>query len=84
MKKRTVILASLCAIFLVIAVLLLLVGAFRDLTFLPVIICNTLIGIIQEIRSKKVLDKLSVLNAPKATVVREGKLLLPSLSLSSE
>ena len=61
-------------IFLVIAVLLLLVGAFRDLTFLPVIICNTLIGIIQEIRSKKVLDKLSVLNAPKATVVREGKL----------
>ena len=40
-------------IFLVIAVLLLLVGAFRDLTFLPVIICNTLIGIIQEIRSKK-------------------------------
>ena len=61
-------------IFLVIAVLLLLVGAFRDLTFLPVIICNTLIAIIQEIRSKKVLDKLSVLNAPKATVVREGKL----------
>lgn len=61
-------------IFLVIAVLLLLVGAFRDLTFLPVIICNTLIGIIQEIRSKKVLDKLSVLNAPKVTVVREGKL----------
>ena len=61
-------------IFLVIAVLLLLVGAFRDLTFLPVIICNTLIGIIQEIRSKKVLDKLSVLNAPKATVMREGKL----------
>ena len=61
-------------IFLVIAVLLLLVGAFRDLTFLPVIICNTLIGIIQEIRSKKVLDKLSVLNAPKATVVREEKL----------
>ena len=60
-------------IFIVIAVLLLLVGAFRDLTFLPVIICNTLIGIIQEIRSKKVLDKLSVLNAPKATVVREGK-----------
>ena len=61
-------------IFLVIAVLLLLVGAFRDLTFLPVINCNTVIGIIKEIRSKKVLDKLSVLNAPKATVVRVGKL----------
>lgn len=61
-------------IFLILAILLCLVGSFRNLTFLPVIICNTLIGIIQEIRSKKVLDKLSVLNAPKATVVREGKL----------
>ncbi len=60
-------------IFIVIAVLLIMVGAFRDLTFLPVIICNTLIGIIQEIRSKKVLDNLSVLNAPKATVMRDGK-----------
>ena len=61
-------------IFLILAILLCLVGSFRNLTFLPVIICNTLIGIIQEIRSKKVLDMLSVLNAPKATVVREGKL----------
>lgn len=60
-------------IFLVIAVLLIFVGSFRDLTFLPVIIANTLIGIVQEIRSKKTLDKLSVLNAPKARVVREGK-----------
>ena len=40
---------------------------------LPVIVANTLIGIIQEIRSKKTLDKLSVLNAPKARVVRDGK-----------
>lgn len=60
-------------IFAVIAVLLILVGAFRDLTFLPIILCNTCIGIIQEIRSKRTLDKLSVLNAPKATVIRGGK-----------
>lgn len=60
-------------IFAVIAVLLIFVGAFRDLTFLPVIICNTLIGIIQEVRSKKVLDKLNVLNAPKAVVIRDAK-----------
>lgn len=60
-------------IFAIIAGLLIFVGAFRDLTFLPVIIGNTLIGIIQEIRSKKVLDKLNMLNAPKVTVVREGK-----------
>ncbi|MGI6010899.1 MAG: cation-translocating P-type ATPase [Ruminococcus sp.] len=60
-------------VFAVIAVLLILVGSFRDLTFLPVIIFNTLIGIVQEIRSKKTLDKLSVLNAPKATVLRDGR-----------
>ena len=60
-------------IFLVLAILLCLVGSFRDLTFLPVIIANTLIGIIQEVRAKKVLDNLTMLNAPKATVVRDGK-----------
>lgn len=60
-------------IFFIIAVLLILVGSFRDLTFLPVILANTLIGIIQELRSKKVLDNLSILNAPKSTVVRDGK-----------
>ena len=60
-------------IFGIIAALLIFVGAFRDLTFLPVIIGNTLVGIIQEIRSKKVLDNLNVLNAPKAAVIRDGK-----------
>ena len=60
-------------IFVVLAVLLCLVGSFRDLTFLPVIIANTLIGIIQEIRAKQVLDKLTMLNAPRAAVVRDGK-----------
>ena len=60
-------------IFVVLAVLLCLVGSFRDLTFLPVIIANTLIGIIQEIRAKQVLDKLTMLNAPRASVVRDGK-----------
>lgn len=60
-------------IFFVIAVLLIAVGSFRDLTFLPVIIANTGIGIFQELRSKKVLDELTILNAPKNTVVRGGK-----------
>ena len=60
-------------IFVVLAVLLCLVGSFRDLTFLPVIIANTLIGIVQEIRAKQVLDKLTMLNAPRASVVRDGK-----------
>ncbi|MEG1742419.1 MAG: cation-translocating P-type ATPase, partial [Acetivibrio sp.] len=60
-------------IFTVLAVLLCIVGSFRDLTFLPVIIFNTLIGIVQEIRAKKILDDLTMLNAPQASVVRNGK-----------
>lgn len=60
-------------VFAVLAVLLIIVGSFRNLTFLPVILANLFIGIIQEIRAKNTLDKLSVLNAPKALVVREGK-----------
>ena len=55
-----------------IALLLIGVGAFRDLTFLPIIVANTLIGIVQEIRSKKVLDDLSILNSPKTRVLRDG------------
>lgn len=60
-------------IFTVLAVLLCLVGSFRNLTFLPVIIINTLIGIVQEIRAKNVLEKLNMLNAPHALVVRDGR-----------
>ena len=60
-------------IFLIIAILLILVGSVRDLTFLPIIVANILIGIFQELRAKKVLDELEVLNAPKATVVRDGE-----------
>lgn len=60
-------------VFAVLAVLLILAGSFRSLTFLPVVISNMLIGIIQEIRAKNVLDKLSVLNAPKVWVIRDGE-----------
>lgn len=59
-------------IFVVIAVLLCIVQSYKSLTFLPVIICNTIVGIVQEIRSKKVLDKMNMLNAPHATVIRDG------------
>ena len=45
-------------IFLIIAVLLIVVGSYRNLTFLPIIVGNTLIGIIQGIRAKKTLDKM--------------------------
>ena len=69
-------------LFVVIAVLLILVGSYRDLTFLPIIISNTLIGILQELRSKSVLDKLNMLNAPVSTVIRDGEeMVVPSRQL---
>ena len=59
-------------IFLVITILLIMVGSFRNLTFLPIIIGNTVIGIVQEIRAKKTLEKMSLLSAPHADVIRNG------------
>lgn len=60
-------------IFLILAILVSVVGSFRSLTFLPVIIGNTLIGIFQEIRAKDVLAKMNLLNAAHSLVIRDGK-----------
>ena len=69
-------------IFVILSVLLIVVGSYRDLTFMPVIIANALIGIIQELRSKSVLDKITVLNAPVSTAVRDGQVIsVPSKEL---
>ncbi|MBE5822689.1 MAG: HAD family hydrolase [Butyrivibrio sp.] len=59
-------------IFFIMAVLLIISGAFNSLTFLPVIICNALIGIFQGIKAKNVLDKLKVLNQSSVLVIRDG------------
>lgn len=59
-------------IFLILAVLLAVTGSYRDMTFLPIIVANTLIGIIQELRSKRTLDKLTMLHAPVTSVIRDG------------
>ena len=61
------------AIFLLLAVLLIVAGSFRSLTFLPVILLNTVIGIAQEIHAKKVLDSLSVMSEARAVVLRGGR-----------
>lgn len=60
-------------IFLVLSILLVIVGEYKDLTFLPVIIANMIIGIVQELRAKRVLDKLNVMNTTKIAVIRDGK-----------
>ncbi len=49
------------------------VGEYKNLLFMGVVICNTLISTIQEIRSKLTVDKISLLNEPTAVVIRDGK-----------
>jgi cation-transporting P-type ATPase E len=54
-------------------VVILAVREYRDALFGIVLVLNALIGIVQEIRSKRALDRLALLNAPRATVVRDGE-----------
>lgn len=59
-------------VFAILALLLMIAGSFRSLTFLAVVLANLLIGIIQEIRAKRILDKLTVLEEPKVRVIKDG------------
>lgn len=60
-------------IFLILTILLITAHSYRNLTFLIIITINVLIGIIQQIRSKITLDKLSLLDKNKYIVIRDGK-----------
>lgn len=60
-------------IFMILAILVAFAGAFRNLTFLIVVTINVLIGIFQQIRSKMVLDKLSLLDKCKYNIIRDNK-----------
>ena len=57
---------------LAVAISLICVGAWSNCLFMAIIIINTAIGIIQEIRAKKTIEKLSLLTAPAVKVVRSG------------
>ena len=57
---------------LILALFVLLVGSYKNLFFLGVIFCNIVIGIIQEIRSKKTIDKLSVIASTKSKILRNS------------
>ena len=57
----------------VLAIMVALTGSFRNMLFIGLVVINTVIGIIQELRSKKVLDNLALLNQQKAKVLRDGK-----------
>ena len=61
------------AVFIILAIILFSVGAYRSMTFIPIIVLNTLIGIVQELRAKKVLEALTITSAREATVIRDGR-----------
>ena len=58
---------------LFLALLILIAGAYKNLLFLGTIICNTFIGIIQELKSKKIIDSLTLIAETKAKVIRNSK-----------
>lgn len=55
-----------------VAISLIIARSFKDLLFMVVVLCNIAIGIIQEIRAKRTIEKLSLLTAPTAKVIRGG------------
>ena len=69
---RELIIENLCTLFnlinVVLAILVLLTGSFKNLTFLFVVFLNTAIGVIQSMRSKRMVDKLTLLTSKKAEV----------------
>lgn len=53
-------------------VIIVIVGPLQDGLFMGIVVANSLIGIVQEVRAKRTLDKLAILSAPKARVIRES------------
>ncbi|HMM32171.1 MAG TPA: hypothetical protein PKB13_10385, partial [Clostridia bacterium] len=58
---------------LAIAVCIALVGAYENLLYLAVILCNILIGIVQDIRSMRIVQRLSLITEPHVTVIKAGE-----------
>ena len=69
---------NICTLFnlvnVILAVAIFWTGSYRNLVFLAIILCNVVIGIFQEVRSKLTIDRLSVITSTKAHVIRDGKL----------
>lgn len=75
---KQILLENTCTLFnfinLVLGIAIIVVGSYKNLLFLGVVVCNTLISTIQEIRAKKIVDKLSVISSSKAKVIRDSKM----------
>jgi cation-transporting ATPase E len=67
---------NICTLFnlvnIILAIAIFWTGSYRNLLFMAIIICNIVIGIFQEVRSKLTIDRLSVITSTKAHVVRDG------------
>ena len=67
---------NICTLFnlvnVILALFVLITGSYKDMLFMLVIVCNTIIGIVQEIRSKKTTDRLSIIAGTKGKVLRDG------------
>lgn len=68
---------NVCTLFNLINLLLALcicyVHSYKNMLFMFVVFWNIFIGVFQEIRSKRIIDRLSLLSAPNAVVIRDGK-----------
>ena len=58
---------------IILALMVIFVGSFQNLLFINIVIINTIIGITQEVRAKRTVDKLSLISQPMARVLRDGK-----------
>lgn len=73
-KENTMTLFNL--VNLLLALCILLVGSYRNMLFMGVVISNLLIGVLQEVRAKRTIDRLSIVSAAKAEVLRDGQELM--------
>ena len=77
---KTIVLENIFTLFnilnIILAILVIIFGTYKNALFLGVVVCNTLISTIQEIRSKLVVDKLSKITSFKTNVIRNGKVVL--------
>ena len=76
-STASIIKGNICTLFnflnFVIAILLFIAGAYSNMLFIAINILNIVIGIFQELKAKKLVDELSILNRPSVHVIREGK-----------
>lgn len=74
---KQIYITNICTLFnfinIIFGILILMVGSYKNLLFLGTILCNIIIGISQEIKSKKIIDKLSLITEKKVTVIRNNQ-----------